>query len=124
MDTLFYATNIFVNTRDIMKHWVKEPSKFRWTPKHVYNTKSLKKAYQLLIIFAYRIYGQESTKTFPQGWVVTLDQLVSDGKPCNWSNLLAHQLKIHVTNAWNLPKNEQARFYMSAYLLDEIYTQQ
>lgn len=52
-----------------------------------------------------------------------LDQLVSDGKPFNWSDLLAHQSKFHVTNAWNLTKDEQARFYMSTYLLDAICAQ-
>ena len=57
MDTLFYATHNIVNARDIVKRWVKEPSKFRVTPNHVYKTKSLRKAQQFLIIFASRLYG-------------------------------------------------------------------
>ena len=64
MDALFYATHNFVNTRDIIKRWVKEPFKFRETPNHVYNTKSLRKAYQSLTIFACWLYGQERMKTF------------------------------------------------------------
>jgi len=42
MDALFDTPNNNVNTRDIMKHWVKEPLKFRLTPNQVYKTKSLK----------------------------------------------------------------------------------
>lgn len=52
MDALFYAPNNNVNTRDIIKCWVKELSKFILTPNHDYKTKSIKKAYQLLIIFS------------------------------------------------------------------------
>ena len=120
MDELFYSTHNYVNTIDIIKQWVMELSNFRSTPNHVYKTKSLRKAYQFLIVFACRLYIQESTKTFPRNWVVLLDYLVNDGKPFNWSYLLAYQLKFHATNAQNLPKNEQARFYMSAYLLYAI----
>jgi len=61
-----------------VKCWVKEPSKLKQTPNHVYKMKSSKKAYQFFIIFACRIYGQENTMTFLEGWVVRLDQLVSD----------------------------------------------
>ena len=64
MDPLFYAPHNNVNTRYIIKHWVKELSKFKSTPNHVYKTKSLRKAYQLLIIFACGLSGQESTNTF------------------------------------------------------------
>jgi len=58
MDSFFYATHSVMNTRDIVKCWLKESSKFRQTPNHVYKIKSLRKAYQFLIIFSYRIYGQ------------------------------------------------------------------
>lgn len=47
---------------------------------------------------------------------------MNKGKPFNWSYFLTRQLKIHVANALNPPKGGQARFYMSAYLLDEIST--
>lgn len=124
MDSLFYAAHSYVNTRDIIKHWVKEPSKFKQTPTHACKTKSLGKAYQFLIIFSCRIYRQKSTKTFREGWEILLDQLVRDGRPFNWSDLLVQQLKSHVAKAWNLPKNEQTRFFMSKYLLDAICAQQ
>lgn len=113
MDTCFYATHNFVNIRDIVKHWVNGSSKLRMTPNHVYKTKSLRKAYQFLIIFACQLYGQEITKTFLENWVVMLDQLVSDGNPFNCLYLLVLQLKVLVTNAQNLPKDEQAIFYKS-----------
>ena len=64
MDALFYTHNSNVKTRDIMNCWMKEPLKFRSTPNQVYKTKSLRKAYQFLIIFACHLYSQESTKTF------------------------------------------------------------
>jgi len=83
MDELFYTTQIFVKAMDIIKCWVKEESKFRSMPNHVYKTKSLKKVYQFLIIFAWRLYSQKSTKAFPKNWVVVLDQLVNDGKHFN-----------------------------------------
>lgn len=38
--------------------------------------------------------------------------------------MLALQLKVHVSNARNLPKDGQARFYMFVYLLDAICAQQ
>ena len=90
----------------------------------MYKTKSLKKAYQLLVVFTCKNHGQESTKAIPVGWAALLDQLVNDGRPFNWSDMLAHHLKSHVSKAQNLPKNKQARFYMSAYLLDAIRAQQ
>ena len=40
MVALLYTPKSNVNTRDIMKHWVKEPSKFGSTPNRVYKTKS------------------------------------------------------------------------------------
>jgi len=55
--------------------------------------------------------------------VVVLDQLVNDGRPFNWLDLLALQLRVHVTKAHNLPKDEKERFYTYAYLLDVIYAQ-
>lgn len=61
MDSLFYATHSYVSARYIVKHWVKYLLKFRQMPTHVYNTKSLRKTYQFLIIYACIIYGQEST---------------------------------------------------------------
>jgi len=36
-------------------------------------------------------------ETFPQSWVIVLDQLAREGKACNWSDMLAHQLKENVT---------------------------
>ena len=63
-------------------------------------------------------------ETFPKGWEVLLDQVVNDGKLLNWSDLLARQLKAHVAQVQNPPKDEQERFYMSAYLLDAICAQQ
>lgn len=32
MDALFYTPNNNANTRYILKHWVREPSKFTMTP--------------------------------------------------------------------------------------------
>lgn len=52
-----------------------------------------------------------------------MDQLVNDGRPFNWLDFLALQLKVHVTKAHNPPKDEKERFYMYAYLLDAIYAQ-
>lgn len=96
MDSLFYATHIYVNTRDIFKHWMKEISKFRQTPTHVYKTKSLRKSYQLLVIFAYKIHGSQSMETFLEGWEFLLEHVVNEGKSLNLSDLLAQQLKSHV----------------------------
>jgi len=73
MDALFFTPNNNLNSRDIFKHWVKEPSKLTTTPNEVHKKKSLKKAYQLLVIFTCCLYGKESMETFPQSWVVRLD---------------------------------------------------
>ena len=70
-----------------------------------------------------RIYGQQSTESFPQEWVFLLNQVVKEGKPFNQSDLLAQQLNIDVFNAINLLKGKQAIFYMFSYLMDEICTQ-
>ena len=121
MDTPLYTANNNANTRDILKHWVREPLKFRTTLNQIYKTKTLRKAYEFLVIFSCCLYGQESTETFPQGWVDMLDQLASEGKPFNWSDVLALELKVHVSNARSPPKDQQARFFMSSYLLDAIY---
>ena len=43
--------------------------------------------------------------------------------PFNWSDMLALQLELHVSNAQNPPMDGQARFYMSTYLLDVICAQ-
>lgn len=93
MVTPFSLPNNNANSRDIMKNWVKDPTRFKMTPNHIYKTKILQKENQYLVIFACRLYGQESMETFPQSWVIALDQLAREGKPCNWSGMLAHQLK-------------------------------
>ena len=93
METPFNLPNNNANSRDILKNWLKELARFRMTPNQIYKTKILWKAYQYLVIFSCQLYGQESTKTFPQSWVITLDQLAREVKPRNRSGMLAHQLK-------------------------------
>ena len=124
MDAAFTKTSSSANSRDILKSWVKESSKLRTMPRLVYKTMILRKAYQYLVIFACFLYSQESTETFPQSWVITLDQLASEGKACNWSDMLAHRLKEWVTGAQKPPKGQQEEIYMSAYILDAIYPRQ
>lgn len=58
MDSYFYVTTIYLSTKDIVKIWVKEPTKFCQTSTNTYKTKSLRRAYQLLIVLCCRIYGQ------------------------------------------------------------------
>jgi len=93
METPFNIPNNNANSRDILMNWMKEPTKFRMTPNQIYKTKILWKVYSYLVIFSCRLYGQESTETFPQSWVIVLDQLASEGKTCNWPDMLAHRLK-------------------------------
>ena len=90
------------------------------TPNHIYNTNISWKVYQYLVIFSWHLYGEESMDTFLQSWVIVLDQLVSEGKACNWSDMLAHQLKEQVTRARQSPKGMQAEIYVYAYILDAI----
>lgn len=66
METPFNIPNSNANSKDILKNWVKELTKFRMTPNQVYKMKILLKAYQDLVIFACHFYGQESTETFQQ----------------------------------------------------------
>lgn len=87
------------NSRDILKDWVKEPTRFRMTPNQIYKTKILWKMYQYLVIFACRLSAQARTEIFPQSWVIVLDQLAREERPFNWSRILAHQLKEQVTKA-------------------------
>lgn len=101
-----------------------EPSKFRMTPNQIYKTRTLQKAYQLLVILACHLYGQESIDTFPQSLDVMLNWLASEGKPFNQSNMLALQLKFHVSNAQNPPNAQQEILFMSSYLLHAVYTHQ
>lgn len=93
METPFRIPSNNANSRYILKNWVKEPAKFKMTPNQVYKMKILGKVYQYLVIFEFHLYGQESMETFPQSWVITLDQLAREGKACIWFNMLAHQLK-------------------------------
>lgn len=93
MDTPFTRPSNNANSRDILKRWMKKPSKFTKTPSQVYKMRILWKACQLLVIFACRLYGQESAITFPGSWVILLDQLASEGRPCNWSDMWALRLK-------------------------------
>lgn len=62
-------------------------------------------------------------ETFPQIWVIALDQLTRVGKACNWSDMLAHQLKEQVIRAWQPPKGSSRNLHFS-YILDEIYAHQ
>jgi len=57
---------------------------------------------------------------FPEGWEILVNQVVNEGKSFKCSNLLAHQLSIHICNSLNPPKGEKVIFYMFAYLLDAI----
>lgn len=72
-DSYFYAIKRYMSTKDIVKGWLKEPSKFQHTPTNTYKTQSLKRAYKLLVILGWKIYSQQSTKTFSEGWVVLLN---------------------------------------------------
>lgn len=65
MDASFYTPNNSMNTRDILKHLVNETTKFRMAPNHIYRMRTLRKAYQFLVIFACFLYGQGSIETFP-----------------------------------------------------------
>jgi len=123
IDYYVYSKTNYLSTKDIVKVWVKEPNFFYRKPTHIYKTKSLRRAYQLLIFLCCRIYDQQSTETFPEGWAFLLDQVVKEGKPFNWSDLLAQQLWIHVSNPLSSPKGIHAKFYMFSYLLYAIYAQ-
>lgn len=106
MDSHFYVVTNYLRTKDVIKGWMKEPSKFWQTPNNGYKTKSLKKSFQYLIVLCCWIYGQKSTETFPKGWEFLLNQVVNDGKAFNWLDLFSQRLKIHVTNAKNPPKGK------------------
>lgn len=43
-----------------------------------------------------------------------LDQLENEGSPFNWYDMLALQLKVHMSNAQGPPKDEQERLFMSS----------
>lgn len=58
MESYFYATHNSWSTKYIIKGLVKDPSKFWYIPTHSYETKSLRKAYQILAILACKIYGK------------------------------------------------------------------
>ena len=108
METPFNIPSSNDNSSDILMNQVKEPAKFRMTPNKIYKTKILWKAYQYLVISTCRLYSQESTETFLQSQVITLDQLASEGKACNCSDMLAHGLKEQVTGSRQPPKGQQA----------------
>ena len=57
METPFSIPNSNANSKDILKNWVKDLAKFRMTPNQVYKTKTLRKAYQYLVIFPCHLYG-------------------------------------------------------------------
>ena len=99
MKNPFSLPNNSANSRDILRNWVKEPTRFRLTPDQIYKMKILRKAYQYLVIFACRLSGQACTETFHQIWVIALDPLTRQGRPYNWSDILAHQLKEQITKA-------------------------
>lgn len=120
MQTPFNIPCNNANSRDILKNWVKELAKFRMTPNKVYKTKILWKEYQYLVIFKCRLYVQESTETFPHSWMIMLDKLASEGKACNWSDMLVHRLMERVTRAQQPPKGHQAEIYMFDYILNAI----
>jgi len=65
MDAPFTRPSSSEKSKDILKSWVKEPSKFRTTLNQIYKPRILQKEYHLLVIFTCLLYGQESTKTFP-----------------------------------------------------------
>jgi len=100
MSPPFSLPNNKANSRDILKDWVKEPAHFKMTTNQIYKTKILRKGYQYLVIFSCRLSRQARTKTFPQSWVIAFDQLAREERQCNWSSILAHQLKEQVTKAF------------------------
>lgn len=53
-----------------------------------------------------------------------LEQLENEGNPFNCSNKLAFQLKVHLSNAWSLAKDQQEKIFMSTYLLNAICARQ
>jgi len=73
MDSYFYVKTKCLNTKDIVKEWVKEPTKFCSTPTNTYKTKYLRSYYHLLIFLCCRIYYQQSTETFPKGPAFLMD---------------------------------------------------
>lgn len=76
----FYVVTSYLSTKDVAKGWVKEPTKFCQTPTNTYKIKYLKKDFQYLIALCCRTYGQQSTETFPEGWVFLPNQIVNEAK--------------------------------------------
>jgi len=83
----------------------------------------MRKVYQYLVIFSWKLYGQASTETIPKSWVIALDQMAREGKPCNSSSTSAHQLKEKVTKAPQSRGGMHAELYMFIDILDVIYAQ-
>lgn len=78
METPFSLPSSSANSRDILKNQLKEQAIFKMTPNQIYKTKISQKVSQYMFIFACRLYGQESTKTFLQSWEIILEQLVRE----------------------------------------------
>lgn len=73
MDALFTNPERIANSRDILKRWVGEPSKFRTKPNEIYNISSRWKFYYFSFIFTYYLYSKEVTKNFLQSLLIVLD---------------------------------------------------
>lgn len=59
-------------------------------------------------------------ETFLQSWLIVLDQLVNEGRPFNWFEMLALQVKEQVIKYSHPHKGQQVKLFMSSYIINEI----
>jgi len=80
------------SSKEILKPWWQEPSKFGKKPDGIYKTKMLRRVYQYLMEMSYRIYGQENLEFFEEKQFYMVYPYDFEGIIFNLADLIAISL--------------------------------
>jgi hypothetical protein len=98
--------------------WVDEDRLFKQGKKLI-PTHEFKTPYKMLIVMLRRLYGKEKSTHFQMEWLPMAYTIVKMGQVFNWEEILTFNIFL---NMKNIPGMKKPCFYMSAYLIDAIYS--
>lgn len=114
----WWLSNFAMPTRDILREWWQDPSKFRVRTDEVYRTKGLRNVYQLISAMMCHLYGKADCDIFHDTWVPLMYVVTTGGTMFNRARILVLALRTNIIAAKYPEPEQQPEFYMSSYLLD------
>jgi hypothetical protein len=102
-----------------MKHWWADEYETLKQGQKIVPTHRLMIPYKMLVAMICRLYGEEKRTHFQIDWLPLEHTIVKTSQVFNREDILTFNICIHMKN---IPGMKKPCFYMSAYIIDAIFS--